>query len=77
MPTQVINNLEELISEKAAARFLGVSHRTLARWRRDSAGPVCIAISSRCIRYRRADLVSWADKRSTAEAAAASSKVPS
>ena len=59
------------INQREVAQLLGVSERTLEKWRRTGDGPPYIAISRRCIRYRLADLRDWQDqhvRRSTAEA---------
>ena len=52
-----------LIDEKSAAAFLGITHRFMQHRRQQGGGPRYIAISSRCIRYRRTDLRSWAESR--------------
>lgn len=52
-----------LIDEKTAAAFLGLTDRTLQGYRRKGGGATFIRISSRCIRYRRADLRKWAEAR--------------
>ena len=51
------------INQREVAQLLGVSERTLEKWRRTGAGPPFISISSRCIRYRIADLRNWQDQR--------------
>jgi predicted transcriptional regulator len=43
------------ISEKQAARMLGVSAAALRRWRRERRGPDFLKLE-RCIRYRLTDL---------------------
>ena len=61
-----------LIDERAAAAYLNLKMRTLQNWRQTGAGPEFIRISSRCIRYTRARLKSFADERarkSTSQAA--------
>ena len=52
-----------LINEEAAAEYLGLKVRTMQGFRYRGGGPRYIAISSRCLRYRRIDLRSWADAR--------------
>ena len=52
-----------LIDEKAAADFLGLERRTIQGMRQRGGGPRYIRISSRCLRYRRADLREWAEAR--------------
>lgn len=52
-----------LVDEKAAAAFLGLSPRTIQDYRQRGSGPRYIAISPRCLRYRRIDLRQWAESR--------------
>lgn len=51
-----------LITEKAAAAFLGVTVRFMQARRQHGGGPRFIRISSRCIRYRRSDLQNFANE---------------
>ncbi len=46
-----------------AARYLGLSPRTLEGLRRRGGGPVFRALSRNLVRYRLEDLTSWADSR--------------
>ena len=48
------------MTEKQAARLLSLSHRTLQAWRRTGLGPSFIKFG-RAIRYRRQDVLGWAD----------------
>ena len=52
-----------LIDEKVAADFLGVTSRTMQLMRQRGGGSRFVRLSSRCIRYRRVDLRTWADQR--------------
>ena len=52
-----------LIDERTAGHFLGLVERTMQAHRQRGNGPRFIALSRRCIRYRRADLKAWADER--------------
>ena len=54
---------QALINEKAAAAFLGVEGRTLQSYRQRGGGPKYIALSSRCLRYRRIWLLEWTEAR--------------
>ena len=57
----------QLLSETEAARVLGVSPRTLQKWRNKKRGPEFVQISTRCVRYSLASLQAWtASKRSAA-----------
>jgi hypothetical protein len=63
---------QALIDERAAGAFLGLTSRTMQAYRQRGGGPRYIAISSRCLRYRRINLRDWAESRmraSTSEGA--------
>ncbi len=51
----------ELINEKDAADFIDLKPRTLQGMRYRGRGPPFVRISSRCIKYRRIDLLRWAE----------------
>ena len=55
--------LDGLINEKDAAEFLGFTVRALQNWRHRGGGPAYIQTSPRSIRYRRRELIAWADNR--------------
>jgi hypothetical protein len=52
-----------LVDERTAAAMLGFTTRTLQAWRHRGGGPNYVRISSRCIRYRLADLQDFAAER--------------
>ena len=54
--------LDRLIDERAAAEFLGYSPRALQNWRLRGGGPRYISVSLRSVRYRRRDLIAWANQ---------------
>lgn len=54
---------DRMIPEDEAARFLGYSVRALQNWRVRGGGPRFVKVSSRSIRYRRRDLIEWAEQR--------------
>lgn len=54
--------LNQLIDEKEAAAFLGYTVRCLQNWRLRGGGPPFIKVSSRSVRYRRRELIRWADQ---------------
>jgi predicted DNA-binding transcriptional regulator AlpA len=65
--------LDRLIPESLAAEFVGYSMRALQNWRVRGGGPRFVKISSRSVRYRRRDLIEWAERHlraSTSEQAA-------
>lgn len=49
--------------EARAAALISVNRRTLAQWRFRGVGPKFVKISSRCVRYRRSDLLEWVEQR--------------
>lgn len=52
-----------LIDERVAAVFLGYSVRALQNWRVRGGGPKFVRVSGRSIRYRRSDLIAWAEAK--------------
>ena len=52
----------ELLAPRPAAKYLGVSHWALARWRQRGRGPDFIKLGGR-IRYRRAALDAYLHER--------------
>lgn len=57
------DHLDRLINEIVAANFLGYSVRALQNWRVRGGGPEFVKVSARSIRYRRRDLIAWAEAR--------------
>lgn len=55
--------LDQLLNEQAAADFLGFTSRALQNWRVRGGGPAFVKVSARSIRYRRRELIAWADAR--------------
>lgn len=55
--------LDRLINESEAASFIGYTIRALQGWRVKGGGPKFIRVSARSIRYRRRDLIEWAEAR--------------
>jgi len=54
--------LDGFIDEQRAAEFLCQSVRTVQKWRVTGYGPKFYK-SGRSVRYRRRDLMAWADRR--------------
>jgi len=62
-----------LMDRPMAGRYLGVTARCLEKWAVTGEGPAFVRLSARCVRYRKADIDEWAEKRlvsSTSEAVA-------
>ena len=53
----------------AAARYLGISPRTLEKWRRLGAGPRFVRLGSRLVAYELADLDEFAQRQRSSSAA--------
>lgn len=56
----------QLVDEREAADMLCYSVRALQNWRHRGGGPRFIKVSSRSIRYRRGDLLTWIAERTVA-----------
>ena len=56
---------EVLMTEDDAAKFLGLSTRTLQRLRANDAAPRFIRLGDKKIRYRKSDLRHWLASRTT------------
>ncbi len=54
--------LDRLLPEREAADFLGYTVRALQNWRVRGGGPAYLKVSSRSVRYRRRELIQWADR---------------
>lgn len=52
-----------LVDEKDAAELLGLTRRTLQKWRTDGRGPPHVKISQRCVRYRVEDIEEWIESK--------------
>ena len=46
-----------------AADYLGISKKTLQRWRLDHKGPAYAKLNNKLIRYRLADLDEWMNQQ--------------
>jgi predicted DNA-binding transcriptional regulator AlpA len=62
-PVDALFDPDSLEAERKAADFLGVTTRALQKWRATGTGPKFVRISGRCVRYRRRDLMAWAEAR--------------
>ena len=47
------------LTESDAADYLGISKKTLQRWRFDHKGPAYAKLNGKLIRYHQADLDEW------------------
>ncbi len=60
---EIIDKTCELVDEQKAARFLGNKPGTLAVWRSTGRYNLPFIKVGRSVRYRRADLEAWLEKR--------------
>jgi hypothetical protein len=56
--------LDNLLTERQAAVFLGHKVKTLQKWRITGEGPVYINFSRRSVRYRRRNLLAFIEAHS-------------
>ncbi len=63
LPEEDLAYWNALIDERAAGDHIGLTDRTMQKFRQQGGGPRYVLISARCVRYRRADLRAWADAR--------------
>ena len=54
---------DALLRPEAAAELLAFTPRALEAWRQRGGGPPFVRVSARAIRYRRSDLLDWAQAR--------------
>lgn len=52
-----------LLSAAQAGLYLGYTEAALAQWRLKGCGPKFVRVSEKSIRYRKADLIDWIQKR--------------
>ena len=52
-----------LMNEVAAAAFCNLTRRAMQNFRLTGVGPQFVRISSRCIKYRKKDLISWQERK--------------
>jgi excisionase family DNA binding protein len=51
------------LSESDAAEYLGLSKKTLQRWRFNHKGPTYAKLNNKLIRYHHADLDEWVNQQ--------------
>ncbi len=62
--------LQEFLTDSDAAAMLGVTTRTMLRWRSDGDGPKYVRLGVRRLAYRRGDIMAWAADRTYCHRAA-------
>jgi excisionase family DNA binding protein len=58
-------NPNELLDEHAVAELLGISIKTLQKWRCNSNGPSYVKVG-RLVRYRRSAIEKWIERQTQA-----------
>lgn len=56
-------NADEYLDEQELSKYLGVSTRTIQRWRVSGEGPPWIRMGARAIRYSVKSCKAWAEQR--------------
>ena len=54
-----LHSIPVFLSENEAAQYLGLSVKTLRRWRFGRTGPIYAKLNSKLIRYAKSDLDDW------------------
>ncbi len=67
---------DRLLNHKDTAAHLGVSERTLERWRMEGHGPAFVRVGPRRLGYRESVLDAWTDSRTYGSRAAEMAKKP-
>lgn len=52
-----------LLKPEEAAEIISLTPRALEAWRSRGGGPRYVKVSAHCVRYRRVDLMDWAEGR--------------
>jgi excisionase family DNA binding protein len=58
-----VNEQQNALTEREAARYVGVSPATLRLWRSQGQGPRHFKAGEKLVRYRRVDLDAWIEDR--------------
>lgn len=62
--------MDRLLRPEDVAQILGVSERTLERWRMEGSGPRYLSLSRKVVRYEAGDLRAFLDDRGRSNTAA-------
>lgn len=61
---------DRLLTPREVAAMLGISDKTLERWRGTGEGPLFVRLSGKCVRYRREDVEEFVTTRIATSTAA-------
>lgn len=67
MTQELQTEMPKLLTQKQAAEFLSISHRTLENYRLTGEGPKWVRLGRRLIRYRMEDILAFAGMQSMPE----------
>jgi len=59
----VSHTIRTFLTETEAAEYLGISKKTLQRWRFGRRGPSYVRVAGKLIRYHQAILDTWMDQQ--------------
>lgn len=54
---------DRMLKSREAARMIGISPRTLAKWRQRGVGPQCVRLGYNLVVYRLSDIDTWTRTR--------------
>lgn len=60
---EAAEQLEKLLSEREASKFLDLTPAALRKWRQLRKGPAFVRLSTRCVKYRVEDLQKFLAER--------------
>lgn len=58
-PTLLVQPTPNVVDDRGAAKYVGVTRATLRLWRANGEGPPFFKAGKRLVRYRRVDLDNW------------------
>lgn len=61
--TNQSSEANQMVSGPEAAKFLGISKKTIEHWRQQKKGPPFVRLSTRAVRYRIADLLAFIERK--------------
>ena len=65
----MVTDIQDALTPKQAAKYVGISEAALRLWRAESKGPRYFLAGEKLVRYRRVDLDAWIEARLSAPTA--------
>lgn len=59
----MVTELQETLTPKQAAKYVGISEAALRLWRSENKGPRFFKAGEKLVRYRRVDVDQWIEAR--------------